>query len=178
MGMVLHLVYPSHTAYLYHGVMGIDGIFCSFLWRSKCTFIIYATWEFGVSTTSHSLPNLGSLFVSVWNSLFVVDFDVSTSLLLVPVESTSAFIKPVIMEIDVCAIATLTGKAINCKVKYRCKGRDPGQGRVSELTIIMCCLNWLSLCAITPGLRTQYLTGKTITKVESADTIDIVKAKF
>ena len=30
MGMVLHLVYPSHTAYLYHGVMGIDGYFLQF----------------------------------------------------------------------------------------------------------------------------------------------------
>ena len=125
-----------------------------------------------------SLPNLGSLFVSAQNSLFVIDFDVSMSLLLVPVESTFAFVKPVIMEIDICAIATLTGKAINRKVKYRCKGRDPGQRRVSELAIIMCCLNWLSLHAITPGLRTQYLTGKTITKVESANTIDIVEAKF
>ena len=97
--------------------------------------------EFGVSTTSRSLPNLGSLFVSARNSLFVIDFDVSMSLLLVPVESTFAFVKPVIMEIDICAIATLTGKAINHEVKYRCKGRDPGQGRVSELAIIMCCLN-------------------------------------
>ena len=75
-------------------------------------------WEFGISATSHLLPNLGSLFVSAWNLLFIIDFDVSMSLLLVPVESTFAFIKPVIMEIDICAIATLTGKAINHKVEF------------------------------------------------------------
>ena len=87
--------------------------------RTYAKGCIYAAWEFGVSVTSYSLPNLGSLFVSAWNLLFVVDFDVSMSLLLVPVESTFAFVKPVIMEIDICAIATLTGKAINREVEYK-----------------------------------------------------------
>ena len=40
------------------------------------------------------------------------------SLLLVPVESTFAFVKPVIMEINIYAIGTLTGKAINREVEY------------------------------------------------------------
>ena len=141
MGTVLHLVYPSHTAYPYHGVMGIDRYFLQF------------------SAYFYGIPNALLLFMPHGNLAFPPQVIccliwAAFSYLHGTHSSSSTLMSPCLYywcqwsplspsssQIDICAIATLTGKAINCEVEYRCKGRDPGQGRVSELTIIMCCLN-------------------------------------
>ena len=122
------------------------------------TFIICTTWKFGIPATSHLLDNLAAflyLHSTRYSSLTLTSWLVSAV-----VASGVHFHIHQASHYGDCYIYYMHSQWEGHQPQgwiqwyhWICKGNGPGQGRVSEHTIILCCLNWLSLHAIPPDLQ-------------------------